>query len=220
MKKYISLALCLCVFLSFIGCKGKTDKPINEESNLTGEISDSVEFRVHDDNSKIWLNNSHIEKISVEPDSEGKKMLVFTTTEEGKTILFNATTENLGKSLSVSADHYLLFSPTVVAPIEDGLFTFNSTLIDFVYLYNYLTDAKDKMSGVTPPDNLISEEVAKNKVFERANITANQLTHLYIGLVIDEDYFGWKYCFDFTTKDKKYTAEVNAHTGGIIKFVC
>ena len=52
--------------LSFTGCKGKTHKPINEESNLTGKISDNVEFRVHDDNSKIWLDNSHIEKISVE----------------------------------------------------------------------------------------------------------------------------------------------------------
>ncbi len=218
MKKYISLALCLCVFLSFIGCKGKTDKPINEESNLTGEISDSVEFRVHDDNSKIWLDNLHIEKISVETDNEGKKILVFTTTEEGKTILFNATNENIGKPLSVSADKHLLFSPTVVAPIEDGLLTFNSTLIDFVYLYNYLTDAKDKMKDVTPPENLISEETAKNKVFERAGTTADNVTQLSIELKIDEAYFGWKYCINFTTNNKEYTSEVNAHTGGIIKF--
>ena len=207
------------MFLSFMGCKGKSDKPINEESNLTGKISDNVEFRVHDDNSKIWLNNSHIEKISVETDDEGKKMLVFTTTEEGKTILFNATTENLGKPLSVSADHYLLFSPMVVLPIEDGLFTFNSTLIDFVYLYNYLTDAKDKMKGVTPPDDLISEETAKNKVFERAGTTADKVSELNIELKIDEDFFGWKYCINFTTNNKEYTSEVNAHTGGITKFV-
>ena len=204
--------------LSFTGCKGKTDKPINEESNLTGKISDNVEFRVHDDNSKIWLDNSHIEKISVETDNEGKKMLVFTTTEEGKTILFNATTENLGKPLSVSADKHLLFSPTVVAPIEDGLFTFNSTLIDFVYLYNYLTDANDKMKGVMPPENLISKETAKNGVFERAGTTTDKVSELKIELKIDEDYFGWKYCINFTTNNKEYTSEVNAHTGGIIKF--
>jgi len=206
------------MFLSFTGCKGKTDKPINEESNLTGQISNNVEFRVSDDNSKIWLNNSHIEKISVETDNEGKKMLVFTTTEEGKAILFNATNENIGKPLSVSADKYLLFSPTVVAPIEDGLFTFDSTLIDFVYLYNYLTDAKDKMKGVTPPEDLISEDIAKNRVFERAGITADNVSELKIELKIDQDFFGWKYCIDFTANDKTYTSEVNAHTGGITKF--
>ncbi len=218
MKKYICLALCLCMFLSFIGCKGKTDKPINEESNLTGKISDNVEFHVSDDNSKIWLNNSHFEKISVETDNEGKKMLVFTTTEEGKNILFNATTENIGKPLSVSADKYLLFSTMVVAPVEDGIFTFNSTLIDFVYLYNYLTDAKDIMEGVTPPDDLISEEIAKNSVFERAGTTVDKVTQLSIELKIDEDYFGWKYCINFTTNNKEYTSEVNAHTGSITKF--
>jgi len=207
------------MFLFFIGCKGKTDKPINEESNLTGEISNNVEFRVSDDNSKVWLNNSHIENVSVESDSEGKKTLVFTTTEEGKSILFNATNENVGKPLSVSANHYLLFSPMVVAPIEDGLFKFNSTLIDFVYLYNYLTDAKDKMEGVTPPDDLVSDETAKNKVFERAGTTADNVSELTIELKINQDFFGWMYCINFKANNKTYTTEVNAHTGGIIKFV-
>ncbi len=218
MKKYIYLALCLCMLLSFIGCKGKTSKPIDEDSNLTGKISDSVEFRVSDDNSKIWLDNSHIDKISVESDSEGRKTLIFTTTEEGKTILYNATNENIGKPLSVSADKYLLFSPMVMAPIEDGVFTLDSTNIDFVYLYNYLTDAKDKMEGVTPPEDLISEDTAKNKVFEHANIIADEVSQISIDLKIDEDYFGWKYCIDFTSNGISYTSEVNAHTGGVIKF--
>jgi len=218
MKKYISLALCLCVFLSFIGCKGKTDKPINEESNLTGEISDSVEFRVHDDNSKIWLDNSHIEKISVETDNEGKKMLVFTTTEEGKSILYNATNENIGKIMSISADDYLLSSAMVMAPIESGTFTLNNQFADNAYLYNYLTDAKDKMKGVTPPKDLISEEEAKNKVFEHADTSAENVTNLTIKLEIEEAFFAWKYCIDFEANGLKYKTEVNAYHGNIIKF--
>lgn len=168
---------------------------------------------------KIWLKNSHIDKISVESDGEGKKILVFTTTEEGKSILYNATTENIGKSLSVSADKYLLFSPTIMAPIEEGLFTFSSAHIDFVYLYNYLTDAKDKMEGVAPPKDLISEDTAKNKAFERAGTTADNVTQLSIELKIDQDLFGWIYCIDFTENNKEYNSEVNAHTGGITKFV-
>ena len=219
MKKYIFLALCLCMFLSLLNCNSKGDKPINEESNLTGQISSNVEFCVSDDNSKIWLNNSHIEKISVETDDEGKKMLVFTTTEEGKAILFDATAENLGKVLSVTADHYLLFSPIVVSPFEDGLFTFNSTYVDFVYLYNYLTNAKDKMKGVTPPEDLISEDIAKNAVFERAGATTDKVSELKVELKIDEDFFGWIYCIDFTANNNKYISEVNAHTGGVTKFI-
>ena len=38
----------------------------------------------------------------------------------------------------------------------------NLFVFDFVYLYNYLTDAKDKMKDVTPPENLISEEEIQN----------------------------------------------------------
>ena len=207
------------MFFSFTGCKDKSNKPNGEVPTLTGKISDNVEFRVHDDNSKIWLDNSHIEKISLTTDPEGKKTLLFTTTKEGKTLLQSATTENLGKTLSISADKHLLSNTTVVMTIDEGYFTlYTARFIDYAYLYNYLTDAKDKMAGVTPPEDLISEETAKNKVFERANITANNLTQLSIGLIIDENYFGWKYCIDFTTKDKKYKAEVNAHTGGITKF--
>jgi len=219
LKKYICLMLCIFLFFSFAGCGEKNNTPVNENSNLTEKISDSVDFRVSDDNSKIWLDNSHIEKISLGTDDEGKKMLVFTTTEEGKTILYNATNENIGKPLSVSADEYLLFSPMVMAPIENGEFTFNNNLIDYAYLYNYLTGAEDKMAGVTPPDDLISEETAKNKVFERANTTADNVSELSVELKIDQDFFGWIYCIDFTANNKEYTSEVNAHTGGVTKFV-
>ena len=75
------------------------------------------------------------------------------------------------------------------------------------------------MKGVTPPENLISEDTAKNKVFERAGTTADKVSGLSVELKIDQDFFGWKYSINFTTNNKEYTSEVNAHTGGIIKFV-
>ncbi len=206
------------MLLSFISCKGKTDKPINEESDMAGQISDNVEFRISDDNSKIWLNNSHIEKISLEEDQDGNKIMVFTTTEEGKGLLYDATSENLGKNLSMSADHYLLFSAMVPEPIADGNVTFSKRMMDYTYLFNYLTGAKDKMKGVTPPKDLVSEEEAKNKVFEYAGISADEATELSVRLEITEDYFGWQYCIDFEANGKGYITEVNAHTGGIIKF--
>lgn len=208
----------MCLFMAlFAGCAEKKDGPVNNK--LEGKLSKNVEFRVHDDNSKIWLDNSHIEKISVETDGEGQKTLVFTTTEEGKTVLYNATTENIGKHLSVSADKYLLCSAEVMAAIEDGRFTFNRKFIDHTYLYNYLTGAKDIMKGVTPPDDLISEDTAKDKAFERAGTTADKVSQLSIGLLIDPDFFGWIYSIDFTVDNHEYTTEVNAHTGGITKFI-
>lgn len=219
MKKLICSIVCFCTVLSFIGCNSQSDNSIHNKADVSGKLSDAVEFSVHDDNANIWLNNAHIEKVSVEMDDEGKKTLIFTTTEEGKTVLFNATKENISKPLSVSANQHLLFSQMVVAPIEDGVFACNSTLVDPVYLYNYLTDAKDKMQGVTPPQNLISEDAAKNTVFDRADITADNVSDLEIELKIDEDYFGWKYCIRFVANNKEYTSEVNAHVGNIAKFV-
>ena len=218
MKKFIYSALCLCVFLSFMGCNDNTKKPKVEDSGLTGKISDNIEFRVSDDNSKIWLDNSHIEKISLELDENGKKTLTFTTTEEGKTLLYNATNENIGKIISVGADKYLLSAAMVMVPNESGVFTLNHQFVDYAYLYNYLTDAEDKMNGVTPPNDLISEDTAKNKVFEHANTTVDKVEGLSVELKIDEDHFDWKYCINFTVNGNVYLTEVNAHTGGIIKF--
>ncbi len=207
------------MFFSFIGCKGETDIHHGEVSTLMGKISDNVEFRVLDDNSKIWLDNSHIEKISLKTNTEGNKTLVFTTTEAGKTLLQNAATENLGKIISVSANQYLFSSDKIVMTIDNGYLTLDSTkFIDYAYLYNYLTDEKDKMKGVTPPEDLISEDTAKNKVFERANTAADDVTQLSIELKIDEDFFGWIYCINFTADNKDYKTEVNAHSGGITKF--
>lgn len=207
------------MLLLFVGCKSQGTNLTDKNPNKTNKISNNIEFRVSDENSKIWLNNSHIEKISLETDDENNKILVFTTTEEGKTILYNATTENIDKPLSVSADKYLISSATVMAPIEDGKFTFNNKFTDYAYLYNYLTGAKDKMAGVTPPHNLISEETAKSRVFERAGINADNVSDLNIELKIDQDFFGWIYCIDFTANNKEYASEVNAYTGTITKFI-
>ncbi len=207
------------MLLSFVGCEDKDNKPLDEDSNQTGKISDNIDFIVSDDNSKIWLDNSHIDKISLELDENNRKMLTFTTTQEGKELLKHATNKNIGKIMSITANQYLLSSAMIMAPIENGVFTINNQLVDYTYIYNYLTDAKDKMKGVTPPDNLISEKSAKDRVFEHANTTVDDVTQLSVELEIDQDYFGWKYCIDFTANNRKYNTEVNAYTGGIIKFL-
>lgn len=209
MKKLICVILCLCTLLAFVGCK--------EEGNLSGKISDKVEFKLHH-NKEVWLDNSHIEKIELKPDENGRTDIIFTTTKEGKDILFNKTSENLGAIISISADEYLLDSPMIMDPIEDGTFTFTHRFCDFRYLFNYLTGAKDRMKGVTPPDYLISEEDAKNKVFAAAQTSANNASNVTVDLVIEEDYFGWKYSISFIANGIRYKTEVNAYNGAIIKF--
>ena len=200
------------------GCKSPDTSTLNENSNKSGDLSKDVEFKVSDENSKIWLNNSHIEKVSLETDETGKKSLLFTTTEEGKSILYNATSENIDKTLSLCADKYLLLSMKVTTPIENGEFTLNNSLVEHTYLYNYLTGAKDLMADVTPPDDLISEDTAKNNVFKHAKITADDVSELSIELKIDQDFLNWIYVIHFTANDKEYSSEVNAYTGGITKF--
>lgn len=218
MKKYICLALCLCMCMVLGGCKPQSANPIDKNTNKIGKLSNNIEFIVADDNSKVWLDNSHIEKISLQTDDNGVKTLIFSTTEEGKTALFNATNENIGKPISVVADEHLLFSPIVMAPIEDGKFTFSAYYLDGAYLFNHLTGAKDKMEDVAPPDSLITEEDAKSKMLQHANLTADSVSEYNVTLKIDEDYFGWKYLIDFTYNGKNCKSEINAHTGTIIKF--
>lgn len=219
MKRIFCLTVCL-IFILFAGCNKKTELPKTYETKQTGKLSDSLDFKITDEKSRVWLDDSLIENITLEYDYGGQKTITFVTTEEGKLLLNNATNENIGKTLSLIIDNKMLFSPTVMAAIEDGSFTFSGNyLIDYTYLYNYLTGAKDKMAGVTPPNDLIPEDRAKQIVFERAKVTSNDVTKLEINLEIDQDYFGWKYKINFKANGVRYKTEVNAHNGSVLKFV-
>lgn len=198
----------------FIGCKGNT----NSSTTKTGELSDKIEFKIYDDSSKIWLDNSHIEEIMLKSDN-GEKSIIIKTTEDGKKLLQSATEENMGKIISISANKTILYSALVAEPIKDGEILLNSQYIDYSYLYNCLTDTKDKMADVTPPETLVSEEDAKTTAFSHVNLTADKVSEHTIKLEISEDFFGWKYCIDFESETQKYKCEINAHTGGIIRFV-
>lgn len=217
MKKIICLILCLC-FLLVMGCSDKSDNNNTAATTKTGKLSDKIEFKIYDDQSKTWLNNSHIKEITLKNEN-GEKSLIITTTESGKELLKNATEASIGKVISVAADKHILYSVFVKESIKDGMILLNEKMTDYNYLFNYLTDAKDKMAGVTPPDTLVSEEDAKKTAFGHVNATADTVSDVKIKLELSEDYFGWKYCIDFSANEQKYKCEINAHTGGIVRFI-
>lgn len=215
MKKILCLTLCFCLLL-FAACSSETT---NETANIKkGKLSDQIEFKIYDNSSKIWLNNSHIKEISLKTETS-KASLIITTTEDGKKILKDACEANMGKPLTVSADKHILYTMLVKEPIEDGTILLNNEITDYNYLFNYLTDAKDKMAGVTPPKTLVSEEDAKATAFGHINASNDTVSDVLIELEFSEDYFGWKYRIDFTSNGQTYKCEINAHTGGIIRFV-
>lgn len=216
MKKYICLILCFC-FLLIVGCKENTDNADDYKSK-TGGLSNKIEFKIYDDKSKIWLDNSHIDKIILKS-NDAESGIIIKTTQDGKKLLREATEKSMGKILSISANKTILYSALVAEPIKDGEILLNSQYIDYSYLYNCLTDAKDKMADVTPPETLVSEEDAKTTAFSHVNLTADKVSEHTIKLEISEDFFGWKYCIDFESETQKYKCEINAHTGGIIRFV-
>ena len=198
------------------GCKDNTNT--DTTTTKTGSLSDKIEFKIYDDKSKIWLDNSHIKEITLKVEN-GEKSLIITTTEDGKVLLKNACEANMGKPLTASADKRILYSALVVEPIESGILLLNNKVTDYGYLYNYLTGAKDKMAGVTPPDTLISQEDAKATAFGHINASNDTVSDVEIELEFSEDYFGWKYCIDFTSNSQTYKCEINAHTGDIVRFV-
>lgn len=211
MKKLILLILCICIFLSFAGCKLIIENSSSDIGSMA-KIADGIDFKITDSSLKIWLDNSHIKGIYLSDGTKGK-VLVFVTTEDGKALLYNATSENIGSQLWGFADKNMIISGTIFAPIENGELTFNTSHIDHVYLYNYLTKAKDKMKGVVPPETLISEEEAKSEVFKSAHTFEEKVTDVKIELKIDEKDFGWKYFIDFNSNGKQFTTVVNAHDG-------
>ena len=216
MRKIICLILCLS-FLIIVGCKDNTNNTDNSKVK-TGSLSDKIEFKIYDEQSKIWLDNSHIKEITLKSEN-GEQDLIITATENGKELLKNATETNIGKPLTISADKHILYSAMVVETVEDGMLLINNEMFDYNYLFNFLTGEKDKMAGVTPPDTLISENDAKATAFDHIDASSDNVSEVEIELEISEDYFGWKYCIDFTSNNQEYKCEINAHTGGIIRFV-
>ena len=209
MKKLICLILCFCTFLTFVGCKSNTE--------LTSKISDKIDFKLQY-RKTVWLDNSSIETITLKTLENGKQILVFTATEKGSENLFKESSANIGAILSLTVNDYLLDSPTVYNAIEDGTFVHAFEYTDARYLFNYLTGEEDLMKNVNPPDYLISEEDAQNKAFTYVDISAADATKVVTNLIIDNDYFGWKYTISFTANGGKYKIQVNAYNGSILNF--
>ncbi len=215
MKKYICLILCFC-FLLIVGCKENTDNA-NDYKSKTGGLSNKIEFKIYDDKSKIWLDNSHIDKIILKS-NDAESGIIIKTTQDGKKLLREATEKNMGKILSISVGEKKLYSALVSAPIEDGEVLLNYSYFDYTYLYNYLTGAKDLMAGVTPPKTIISEDQAQKIIFDYKKIPSDKVSDIITTLKITEKSFSWQYYIDFSFDGIKHSAEVNAHSGEIIKF--
>lgn len=216
MKKY-TLLLFIMLFSSFIlsSCNKITDS----NNVKTASISKNVKIELTDDNGEVWLDNSCFEKIEVKTGEDGIDYIEFVTTQEGKTKLLDATAENLGKPLTLTANNKLLFSPTVMTPIENGIFYMpNYKTYDANYIFNLLIDAPDKMQGVKPPQYIISVDEVKVISFDKADVTPEEVTKFEYELEFDEEWMGWKYDIDFSVENIKYECEINAVSGTVIKF--
>ena len=219
MKRFaIIFALCLCLVGVLPGCGAKPIYTPEVIPTFSG-IADTVQVQLADDTGKVWLDNSHFASVEVKTGQDGISYLEFVTTEAGKALLADATAANLNKPLTLVADNKFLFSPVVMAPIEDGVFVVaNNKTYDAQYIFNLLTDAEDLMQGVRPPSYVLPVDEVKGIAYEKAGITADQVLDVTCSLTFDKDWRGWEYRVEFLVKNVRHVCEINAVSGTIIKY--
>ncbi len=136
MKKLSAVLFCVVVVLCFSGCdlnplvnilNGNAAKV---ESYVEGtvledgttlyyqdKVSDAVSIEFKDENGKVWLDNADIVKVSAKFDDIYRYYIELELTENGSTKFSEATKENIGKTITISADGVAISSPTVEAEI-------------------------------------------------------------------------------------------------------
>ena len=219
MKRFaLILTACLCLAGLLPGC-GAKPVYMPQEIPTFSSIADTVQVQLTDDTGKVWLDNSHFASVEIKTGQDGISYLEFVTTEAGKALLADATAANLKKPLTLVADDQFLFSPVVMAPIEDGVFAVaNNKTYDAQYIFNLLTAAEDPMHGVRPPSYVLPVDEIKRIAYEKAGITADQVLDVTCSLTFDKDWRGWEYRVEFLVQNVRHVCEINAVSGTVIKY--
>lgn len=118
MRKALAVLLaCLSILLMLAGC---SLLPTDTVTDLALSEDIKVEFR--DESGEVWLNNRHIQTVSLQILPESSNCILFTLTDTGGQALARATEANIGNVIEVWIDGEVVASPTVQEEIEDTVF--------------------------------------------------------------------------------------------------
>ena len=114
MRKFLLiLSLLACVVLS--GCGSGTD---SKTSSADDSIKGNVEIK--DENGNALIATDDISSVSSGTDNS-EPYVELVLNDDGKDAFFKATTENIGKSLSIYVNGSCVSRPTVSNAVADGI---------------------------------------------------------------------------------------------------
>lgn len=146
MRKFLLiLSLLVCVTLS--GC-GSGDS--NKSSSADDSIKGNVEIR--DENGSVLVTTDDISSVSSGTDNS-EPYVELVLNDDGKDAFFKATTDNIGKSLSIYVNGSCVSRPTVNNAVADGIVLITG--------FDYEEQAKDVEISIKTGDieNSIIEQI-------------------------------------------------------------
>ncbi len=125
MKRVLCLMLCAAMLLTMSGCCVTAllteEKPIEKVS-----VDEPLAvFEIRDESGKVWLTGEDLATAGAgwSPDDvtgEYYPAVTVTFTQRGASLFFQATRENVGRTLEIYVDGERISAPTVNMPIDGG----------------------------------------------------------------------------------------------------
>lgn len=196
MRKFLLiLSLLVCVVLS--GCGSGTD---SKTSSADDSIKGNVEIK--DENGNVLITTDDISSVSSGSDST-EPYVELILNDDGKDAFFKATTENIGKSLSIYVNGSCVSKPIVNSAIADGVVHITG--------FEHEEQAKDVETSIKSGDvqnsgieKIKAERTADNPVIGRIYMvegTDNSFEFNVVRFYDDNTFQGVKF-----TSDTKYAS--------------
>ena len=109
--------LCLLAFLGLTGCSFLLGDPVNEIP-----LSETVTVEIRDESGTVWLENRHVQCVSLLPDGDTGGSVLFFLNAEGSNAFHQATEANLGKTMSLCINGKVVWEPIVEEVVQDTMF--------------------------------------------------------------------------------------------------
>lgn len=201
MRKFL-LILSLLVCVSLSGCgSGDNGKTVSADDSIKGNVE------IKDESESVLISTDDISSVSSGTDNS-EPYVELVLNENGKDAFFKATTDNIGKTLSIYVNGSCVSRPTVSNAVADGIVRITG--------FDYEEQAKDIETSIlsgdvqnSAIDEIKAERTSDNPVIGRIYMvegTDSDFEFNVVRFYDDNTFQGIKF-----TSDTKYASFYGSH---------